>query len=37
VLLVFSPSGIIGFFERRFTAARRTEPPPAAVTKAKVA
>ena len=28
LLLVFSPSGIIGFFEKRFTAARKADPPP---------
>jgi hypothetical protein len=37
LLLVFSPSGIIGFFEKRFTAARKTDPPPAPTTEAKVA
>jgi branched-chain amino acid transport system permease protein len=37
VLLVFSPSGIIGFFERRFTAVRKTEPPLAPVPGTKVA
>jgi ABC-type branched-subunit amino acid transport system permease subunit len=34
LLLVFSPSGIIGFFEKRFAAARKAEPP---ATEVKVA
>jgi len=37
VLLVVSPSGIIGFFERRFTAARKSAPPATPVGQAKVA
>ena len=37
LLLVFSPSGIIGFFEKRFTAARKTDPPPAPTAEVKVA
>src|SRR2546421_178525 len=37
VLLVFSPSGIIGFFEKRLTAQLNPEPPPAPATEVKVA
>jgi len=37
VLLVVSPSGILGFFERRFTVTRNSAPRPTAVTEAKVA
>ncbi|TMJ03753.1 MAG: branched-chain amino acid ABC transporter permease [Alphaproteobacteria bacterium] len=37
VLLVFRPSGIIGFFQRRFTRRKPDTPPAAPVTQAKVA
>ena len=37
LLLVFSPSGIIGFFEKRFTATRKTDPPTAPTAEVKVA
>jgi branched-chain amino acid transport system permease protein len=37
LLLIVSPSGIIGFLEKRFTAWRTTEPPPASLTEVKVA
>jgi hypothetical protein len=37
LLLIASPSGIIGFFEKRLAAARKSEPPSAPTTEAKMA
>ena len=37
LLLIVSPSGIIGFLEKRFMASRKAEPPPAPASQVRVA